>query len=58
MDAALRAAYKTAGKKIDMGKSCLRFKKREDVLDGAVTDIIAATPVEALIAGYEASRRS
>ncbi|HZF42745.1 MAG TPA: DUF1801 domain-containing protein [Sphingomonadaceae bacterium] len=56
-DAALRDAYARAGRKIDMGKSCLRFRGREDVLDDAVTQIIAETTVETLIAGYEASRR-
>ena len=56
-DAALRDAYEAAGRKIDMGKSCLRFRDREDLLDDAVTSVIAGTPVEALIAGYEASRR-
>jgi hypothetical protein len=55
-DAALRAAYARAGRKIDMGKSCLRFRERGDVLDEAVTQIIAETTVETLIAGYEASR--
>ena len=57
VDADLRAAYAAAGVKLDMGKSCLRFRRREDVLDDAVTAIIAGTPVEKLIAGYEASRR-
>lgn len=55
-DRALRAAYAAAGRKIDMGKSCLRFRTRADVLDNAVTKIIAGTPVDTLIAGYEASR--
>jgi len=56
-DARLRDAYARAGRRIDMGKSCLRFRKREDVLDDAVSAIIAETTVETLIAGYEASRR-
>ena len=55
-DARLRDAYAKAGRKIDMGKSCLRFRKRDEVLDEAVSEIIAETTVETLIAGYEASR--
>ena len=56
-DDELRDAYKAAGRKIDMGKSCLRFKTRDGVLDAAVSKIISETPVETLIAGYEASRQ-
>ena len=57
-DADLRAAYDAAGRKIDMGRSFLRFRTRADVLDEAVAAIIARTPVDALIAGYEASRKA
>ncbi len=32
--AALQGAYAAAGKKLDMGKSCLRFKKLDDLLVG------------------------
>ncbi len=56
-DAALRGAYAAAGRKIDMGKSCLRFKTREGLVDEAISQVIRDTPVEKLIAGYEASRR-
>ena len=52
----LREAYAAAGRKIDMGRSCLRFRARAELLDEAVAAIIADTPVDALIAGYEASR--
>lgn len=55
-DARLRDAYAKAGRKIDMGKSCLRFRKRDGVLYDAVSEIIAETSVDTLIAGYEASR--
>lgn len=52
----LRAAYAQAGRKLDFGKSCLRFKQRADLLDVAVAPLIAGTPVDAYIAHYEASR--
>ena len=52
----LREAYAAAGRPIDMGKSCLRFRALADLLDDAVAALIADMPVDALIAGYEASR--
>lgn len=53
---ALRAAYADAGRKLDMGKSCLRFKRREDLLDDAIAHMVASTPVGDTIRLYEASR--
>lgn len=50
----LAAAYKAAGLKLDMGKSCLRFKKMEDLLLDAVAAAIAAVGVDDYIAHYEA----
>ena len=55
-DKLLRSAYKTAGKRLDMGKSCLRFRRREDLLDGAIERLIASTSVDESIQRYEASR--
>lgn len=52
----LRAAYAAAGLKLDMGKSCLRFRKLDALLQPAVAAVIASTPVETYIARYEASR--
>lgn len=49
--------YKRLGKKLDMGKSCLRFKKLEDVPLHVVGKIVATTPPEALIELSEESRR-
>lgn len=53
---ALRDAFAKAGKKFDMGKSCLRFKKPEDLALDAVAKLIASTPPEKFIAMYESSR--
>ena len=53
----LREAYAAAGMKIDMGKSCLRFKKLDDLLPAAVAKAISACTVEGYIELYEASRR-
>lgn len=52
----LRAAYAQAGRKLDFGKSCLRFKQRAELLDEVVGRLVAATPVDAHIAHYRASR--
>jgi len=50
----LESAFKRAGKKMDMGKSCLRFRKLDDLPLDAVGEIIASTPPEKLIAHHEA----
>ena len=56
LSAALRDAHARAGIRLDMGKSCLRFKSLDGLLLDAVGACIAATPVTALIARYGASR--
>lgn len=53
---ALREAYAAAGRRLDMGKCCLRFKRLDDLLTAPVAAAIASTPVEGFIAQYEASR--
>lgn len=55
-EADLRQAYAAAGRKLDIGKSCLRFKRWEDLLPAAIGRVIASTPVEDHIAHYQASR--
>lgn len=52
----LAEAFRTAGKKMDMGKSCLRFRKLDDLPLDAIGRMIASTPPEKLIAYYEAAR--
>lgn len=49
----LQDEFKKAGKKLDMGKSCLRFKKLEDLPLDVIGKIIAATPPEEMIARHE-----
>ena len=51
-----RAAFERAGKKVDMGKSCVRFKRVEDLPLDAIAKVVAATSVEEFIAYYEKSR--
>lgn len=52
----LRAAYERAGKKLDLGKSCLRFKRLDELELPAVERVIASTPPDEMIARYERSR--
>lgn len=52
----LRAAFDKAGKKLDMGKSCVRFKKPEDLELNAIAKAIASTPPERYIEQYEKVR--
>ncbi len=42
----LVAAYKAAGKKLDIEKSCLRFTMLDDLPLDVIGDIVASTPVE------------
>jgi hypothetical protein len=51
-----KAAWAARGKKLDMGKACLRFKSWDDVAGDVLAETLASIPVEALIADYEASR--
>jgi hypothetical protein len=51
----LESAYKKAGKKFDMGKSCLHFKTPDDLVSDAVGDVIAAVPPKTYLAMYEKS---
>jgi hypothetical protein len=52
----VKAAFKARGLKLDMGKSCIRFKTADDLPLEELGAIIAAIPAERWIAIYEASR--
>lgn len=52
-----KAEWKRSGKKLDMGKSCLRFTTVDELALDVVTESIARSPVEAFIARYEATRK-
>lgn len=49
-----RKAWTATGKKLDMGKACIRFRKLEDVPLEVVGQAVAAVPVGEFIAQYEA----
>lgn len=50
------AAYKKSGKKLDMGKSCLRFRTLDDLDLGIVGEAVARMPVDDFLAMYERAR--
>ena len=49
--------YEASGKKLDMGKSCVRFKNLDDLPMDLIGRAIAATSMAEFVARYEASRR-
>ena len=51
---ALKAAFAKAGKRLDMGKACLRFKTLDDLPLDVIAKTIAATPMAAYVARYKA----
>lgn len=53
---ALKEAFEKAGKKMDMGKTCLRFKTTDDLPMPALGKLIASTPPAEYIGMYEAAR--
>ncbi len=48
----LKAAYAASGKRLDMGKSCIRFKKLEDLDLEVIKRIIGMTPMESFVQAY------
>jgi hypothetical protein len=49
--------FKKRGKKLDMGKSCLRFKSLDDLPLDVVGEVIASMPPDEFIKEYERSRK-
>lgn len=47
--------YAASGKRLDMGKSCLRFKRVDDLPLDVIAETVARTPVDRFIAGYRAA---
>jgi hypothetical protein len=52
--AALRDGFKQHGLKLDMGKSCVRFKTLEDLPLDVIGSVIASLPPQALIDAHQA----
>lgn len=49
------AAWAKSGKKLDMGKSCIRFKKLDDLALDVIGQAIKKTPAKKFVAHYEAT---
>lgn len=56
LGARLKAGFRAAGKRLDMGKGCIRFREAEDLELGVIGDIIASVPVDKYIAYVEAAQ--
>jgi hypothetical protein len=52
----LRTAFAAAGKKLDMGKSCIRFKKADDLALEYIAEEIASTTPDEFVRIYEEAR--
>jgi uncharacterized protein YdhG (YjbR/CyaY superfamily) len=50
-DTWFRDQFKARGKKLDMGKGCLRFRKVEDLPLDLIGELIASTPIEEYAGG-------
>ena len=53
----LKAAWAATGRKLDMGKSCIRFKRADDLALDLIRLEIASTTPEQFIAMYEAVKK-
>jgi ribosomal protein S7 len=56
-EAWLREAFAQVGKKLDLGKGCLRFKRLPDLPLDVISTLVASTSPGVFIARYEASRK-
>lgn len=56
VDKWFRDAYKKSGKKLDMGKGCVRFKSVDDLPLDVIAKAVGITTVKEHIATYEKAR--
>jgi hypothetical protein len=52
----LREGFRSAGKKLDMGKSCIRFRTADDLQLDVIGAIVAAVPVDKWVEIAETAR--
>lgn len=57
LDDWFREEYAKTGKKLDMGKSCIRFRRFEDLAAGVIEKAVAKTPVKKFIEAYTRTRK-
>ena len=51
----LATGFRAAGKKLDMGKACIHFKRADDLALDVIGDIVAALPLERWVAVAKAA---
>jgi hypothetical protein len=51
-----RERYAASGRRLDMGKSCVRFRRLEDLPLDLIGEAIARTPLDTYVAQYRAAR--
>ena len=56
VEAWFRERYRATGKRLDMGKSCVRFRRLDDLPLDLVGEAIARTPIADFVEIYRASR--
>lgn len=56
-EALLKEEFSKAGKKLDMGKSCIRFRTLDDLPLEVIGQMVGSLTPEEFIKSYEASRR-
>jgi hypothetical protein len=45
----LAAGFKAEGKKLDMGKACIRFRKLDDLALDVIGEVVAAVPMQTYV---------
>jgi len=53
----LRSEFERTGKKLDMGKSCIRFRRLENLPLEVIGKVAVAQPVDEFIEAYEKARK-
>lgn len=58
MEAGFREKYAASGKKLNMGKSCVRFRRLDDLALDVIGETIATTDLDGFLAHYVQARGS
>jgi Domain of unknown function (DU1801) len=53
----LRTGFRAAGKRLDMGKACVRFQRADDLPLDVIADLVASVPVDRWIETARSVRR-
>jgi hypothetical protein len=57
LKAKLEDGFRAAGKRLDMGKGCIRFQAADDLALDVVGDVVASVPLERFVAAAQAARK-